>query len=80
MTNEILKLAKECGAGSTNNGTIVIYQEGIEAFYRAAFNAGIEAAAKVCESQEDLEYATGKVDHNERSWCSHLAQAIRGLR
>jgi hypothetical protein len=36
-----------------------------------------EECAKLCESQSDLEYATGKVDHNERSWCDHLAEAIR---
>lgn len=40
----------------------------------------LEEAAKLCESQIDLEYATGKVDHNERSWCGHLAQAIRGMK
>ena len=39
-----------------------------------------ERCAKMCESQEDFEYATGKVDHNERSWCSHLAAAIRDLK
>lgn len=36
--------------------------------------------AKVCESQSDLEYATGKVDYNERAWCDHLAAAIRSLK
>jgi hypothetical protein len=30
----------------------------IESFYRAAFNAGLEAAAKVCEERHDLKIAT----------------------
>ena len=43
-------------------------------------NLVLEEAAKVCESQIDLEYATGKVDHNEIAWCMKLAIDIRGLK
>ncbi len=56
------------------------YADEFRAFYKQAFNAGLEAAAKMCKSQEDLEYATGKVDHNEMSWCSSNANAIRALK
>ncbi len=40
----------------------------------------LEEAAKVCEAQIDLEYATGKVDHNEMAWCMKLAIDIRGMK
>ena len=36
-----------------------------------------EACAKLCESMMIDEYATGKVDHNERAWTDHCAAAIR---
>lgn len=43
-------------------------------------NMVLEEAAKLCESQIDLEYATGKVDHNEIAWCMKLAIDIRRLK
>lgn len=65
MNDEILKLAKECGYWSGQ--TVEMNEAGIEAFYRAAFNAGLEAGAKVC-------------DDNER-WinASHIGSLIRAL-
>jgi len=36
-----------------------------------------EACAKVCDAKVDAEYATGKVDHNERGWTQACAAAIR---
>lgn len=36
-----------------------------------------EACAQVCESLIAPEYATGKVDHNERGWTELCASKIR---
>lgn len=52
MNEEILKLAQECGIQINHRfGEIYTGNVQLEAFYRAAFNAGIEAAAKVCDSR-----------------------------
>ena len=46
MNEEITNLAKECGLGDiTVHGRLETKEEAIEAFYKAAFNAGLEAAA-----------------------------------
>ena len=42
MNDEILKLAKECVVTAGENW--------VEAFFKAAFNAGLEAAVLVCEN------------------------------
>ena len=53
MTEEILKLAKECFHDNwTPEDYYTVSPEQIEAFYRAAFNAGVDAAAR-------LAYGTG---------------------
>lgn len=46
MNPDILKLAKEF---ETQDGYYMLIDSELEAFYRAAFNAGLEAAAKVCD-------------------------------
>ena len=48
MNEEILKLAKECGIFIPFERTDV--GPHMEAFYRAAFNAGLEAAAIECRN------------------------------
>lgn len=55
MNDEILKLAKECDAGNSFDfiGDYPLI-EFCEAFYRAAFNAGLEAAAKRLEEMVQL--------------------------
>ena len=82
MNDEILKLAKECGI--THNTWDYQDKCAVEAFYRAAFNAGIEAAAKECESlagedpifkSNENDYPSGWLDaSNECGW------AIRALK
>ncbi len=69
---DTLELARE--AGFNTHGLPIPHW--VEPFT----NFIIEECAKVCESQEAAEYATGKVDHNERSWCSANAAAIRGMK
>lgn len=53
MNEEILKLAKECWPEEfrydTDDRYVTFKFEELTAFYRAAFNAGIEAAVKVCK-------------------------------
>ena len=51
--DEIIKLAKECGfrrmvraVGGGYTGDVKASEFALEAFYRAAFNAGLEAGAK----------------------------------
>jgi chromosome segregation ATPase len=45
---------------------------------RAAHDkALIYKCADICISKEDAEYATGKVDHNEMSWCRSCAESIK---
>lgn len=52
MNEEIRKLAEECGVMK------YYFKDELEAFYKAAFNAGIEAAEKACELGEgQSEYA-----------------------
>lgn len=38
-----------------------------------------EKCAKVCDSNINAEYATGKVDHNEMAWAMVCAEAIRKM-
>jgi len=46
MKPEILKLAEECGFDSEDGGVFKFDNFDVEAFYKAAFNAGIEASTK----------------------------------
>ena len=48
MNEEILKLAKECGWSL--EGIHRPIEQKLEAFYRAAYNAGLEAGAKVLDA------------------------------
>ena len=54
MNKEILKLAKEHNACTMSKDgkvyCVTFGNEELEAFYRAAFNAGLEAAAKVVDA------------------------------
>lgn len=57
MNDEILKLAiKEFGEGSP---MVAFQRPAFERFYRAAFNAGIEAAAKMCDDKTDIAWNAG---------------------
>lgn len=80
MTDEeIIKLACNCGAmwvGRSDYDGYEFTQPDLIAFARLIAKRQRIIDAKICESQSDLEYATGKVDHNERSWCDHLAATI----
>lgn len=48
MTDEILKLAKECGFNDFGSAW---YDARLEAFYNAAYNKAIEAVASAFEGQ-----------------------------
>ena len=60
---------------------IALTMEAVEKAYQMGLTAGAkaerEACAKVCDAKVDAEYATGKVDHNERGWTQACAAAIR---
>lgn len=57
MNEDILKLADGC-CKDKNFETYEFGDNELEAFYKAAFNAGIEAAEKACELGEgQSEYA-----------------------
>ena len=51
MNEEIIKLAKDCGYWSGE--TVEMNDIGIESFYKAAFNAGLEAAEMVMKHDCD---------------------------
>ena len=78
MKLNVIELVKKCfpDTAKTTTRTVMATPDEIHHFA----NSVLEEAAKKCESQSDLEYATGKVDHNERAWCDHLAAAIRGMK
>jgi len=77
MSGEILKLAKECD--TTESFDFIgdtILAEFCESFYRAAFNAGLEAAAKVCD---DLGKLNCPIETDSRWQWGECSSAIRAL-
>lgn len=75
---EMIKLAKECGAMELG-GAFIFDIPDIETHTRAIQKAERERCAKVCDSKIKEEYETGKVDHNEMAWTMCCAEAIREL-
>lgn len=71
MNDEIEALTKRIAAGLANNGITTekqlaaFFLREYEAFYRAAFNAGIAAAADECLSQ----HANGNYRNDYREDC-----------
>ena len=76
--DQLINWLYEAGVIPPGYGGTEAQFQALETFASLAMAHQRELDAKLCESQEDFEYATGKVDHNERSWCSYLAEAIRG--
>ena len=74
MSEEILKLAQECGwpeeAGEPECGSL-----NLEAFYRAAFNAGLKEAEMAAESITDDKDNSD----SEKMGAEYVITAIRAL-
>ena len=60
--------------------TVPVTKEQIEAFYRAAFNAGLEAAAKVCDETdvERTNYCMNVYEEGD-AYKANVLGAIRAL-
>lgn len=82
MNNEeILKLAKECGARRLmspvkHESLGLMGNDEIEDFYKAAFNAGIEAAADVADS---FVHGTDDDPRDPNAVASEIGQTIKAL-
>jgi hypothetical protein len=73
MDKRIKELAEQAGFYKYGDH----FEEIIERFAELVRQDEREACAKLCESMMIDEYATGKVDHNERAWTDHCAATIR---
>jgi hypothetical protein len=74
MNERIKELAEQAGISEYR---IEHAEKEFERFVELIRQDEREACAKLCESMMIDEYATGKVDHNERTWTDHCAEAIR---
>ncbi len=86
--DEIIRMAWEAGFkvllpqdhGDGTGGVYVVEDEiagMLEHFANLVAAAERDECAKLCESLIASEYATGKVDHNERGWTELCASKIR---